>query len=413
MNANNSDMLLETLIQRTIAEESAITMSALLAAPIPEGMIRYIRTEIANRLAEDLTFAPHFARIAPPTAGPDTLRNALLAYAAGQYIFPRDEFLEILENAARFTENYLCRPRWTLSSFLFLNQPAVATEMLIQKLEYLADYAYLPQLLRRMVTQGRKQVISSSECISYIARIDDVVLREHSPREQALLAKPIFRFFLLSSDIENKPITLRPLLLFLEDKQLTSLRDYVEGVWHVRGKTEITIEEFIALHEDFATGRSSFALPPTIEGPPPEPTGRPTAEEEKPIDVAPPVETPFPEEPAAELQAQEIVMPPGPVQESLQFVDPLPANPLPPAAQRLEEMIPSDMRRRFVQVICGRDAEFYDLVIARLDEMQSWQQAAAYVRELFEINNIDPFDATAIAFTDIVQQRCKQCEMGQ
>ena len=268
MNAANSDMLLETLIARTIGEESVLAMSVLLAAPVPSGVLRYMRAEIFNRLAEDLSHAPHFSRVAPPSAGPDAIRDALLTHAAGQYIFPREEFLGMLENAARFTENYLCRPRWTLSSFLFLDQPAITTEMLLRKLEYISDYAYLPQLLRRIVTHSGKQVITSHECIAHITRIDDAVIREHTPRERALLTKPIFQFFLLSSDIENKPIALRALLLFLEDKQFGPLREYCEGVWQIRGKSEITMAEFVALHEDFAIGRSSFAPTPTITEPP-------------------------------------------------------------------------------------------------------------------------------------------------
>ncbi len=56
---------------------------------------------------------------------------------------------------------------------------------------------------------------------------------------------------------------------------------------------------------------------------------------------------------------------------------------------------------------------FYDLVIDRLDEIHSWPQASSYIRELFEINSIDPFNDTAIAFTDVIQKRCDQSWMAQ
>jgi len=92
---------------------------------------------------------------------------------------------------------------------------------------------------------------------------------------------------------------------------------------------------------------------------------------------------------------------------------PEPVPPLPPQTPSLREMIPGNLRRRFVNVICGKDAEFYDLVIASLDEMHSWPQASTYIRELFEINSIDPFNDTAIAFTDVVQKRCDQSRMAQ
>ncbi len=467
MNATNSDMLLETLIARTIGKESVLAMSVLRASPVPPGVLRYMHAEILNRLAEDLSHAPHFARVAPPSAGPDAVRDALLTHAAGQYIFPREEFLAMVVNAARFTENYLCRPQWTLSSFLFLDQPAITTEMLLRKLEYISDYAYLPQLLRRLVTLSGKQVITSHECIAHIRRIDDAVIREHTPRERALLTKPIFQFFLLSPDIGNKPIALRALLLFLEDKQFGPLRDYAEGVWQIRGKSEITMEEFIALNEDFAIGRSSFAPTPAAAEPPPDPTPEPEIliAATKPPEPALPG-TPSPESSTFNAPPTETLPPAESVQESLSFVDPPPvdpvqqntvavdpvqqdtlavnpiqqntvtvnpvqqntvtvnpvqqepvaADPATPVAQpypSLNDMISSALRRRFINVICGKDAEFYDLVIVRLDEMHSWPQASTFILELFEINSIDPFNDTAIAFTDVIQKRCDQAWMAQ
>ena len=464
MNATKSDMLLETLIARTIGEESVLAMSVLRTTPVPPGVLRYMHAEILNRLAEDLSHAPHFARVAPPSAGPDAVRDALLTHAAGQYIFPREEFLAMLVNAARFTENYLCRPQWTLSSFLFLDQPAITTEMLLRKLEYISDYAYLPQLLRRMVTLSGKQVITSHECIAHIRRIDDAVIREHTPRERALLAKPIFQFFLLSPDIGNKPIALRALLLFLEDKQFGPLRDYAEGVWQLRGKSEITMEEFIALNEDFAIGRSSFAPTPATAEPPPDPTPEPAPEppepeilfaateppepalpgtpspetspfNDPPTETLPPAESvqeslPFVEPPSADPVQQDAVAV-NPVQQEPVAVDPVQqesvagdpvqqepvaGDPAIPAAQpypSLNDMISSTLRRRFINVICGKDAEFYDLVIVRLDEMHSWPQASTFILELFEINSIDPFNDTAIAFTDVIQKRCDQSWMAQ
>jgi hypothetical protein len=455
MTVTSSERMLETLIARTIGEEPVLSMSSLKAAPIPSGVIRYMHAEIFNRLAEDLSRAPHFARVASPMAGPDAVRDALLTHAAGQYIFPRAEFLEMLENATRFTENYLCRPRWTLSSFLFLDQSAITTETLLRKLEYVTDYAYLPQLLRRLVTQSGKQVLTSTEGLAYIARIDDAVIREHSAREQALLAKPIFQFFMLSQNIENAPIPLRALLLFYEDKHMTPLRDYLEGVWHVRGKTEITLEEFIGVCEDFSSGDRTPSQPEEGETPPQTTSQEesaqvepPQAEEPMPALPAPePVQETLPFEEASPFEPDLELSVPGiepdyptsaaetipedlqaepPVQRPSQDQEPLPeptriedetpaeppqqstTPPLPP----LTSMIPPDLRRRFINVICGKDAEFYELVIARLDEMRSWPDASAYIRELFEINSIDPFNDIAVAFTDLIQKRCEYPPKG-
>ncbi len=68
-------------------------------------------------------------------------------------------------------------------------------------------------------------------------------------------------------------------------------------------------------------------------------------------------------------------------------------------------MITEDQRKRFINVICDKDEAFYELMIARLDEIQTWSEASDYIRELFEINSIDPFHRVAVTFTDIVQRR--------
>jgi hypothetical protein len=426
MTVTSSDTLLETLIARTIGEEPVYPMGALAVAPIPAGVGRYMRAEITNRLAEDLSRAPHFARVASPTAGPDAIRDALLTHAAGQYIFPRAEFLEMLENATRFTENYLCRPRWTLGSFLFSGQQEITAETLLRKLEYLADYAYLPQLMRRLVTQNGKQVITAAEGVAMIARIDDAVVREHSPREQAMLARPIFEFFVLSSEINNKFIPLRALLLFLEDKQLLPLRNYAEGVWHMRGKNDITMAELSALCEDFVSSSApaptevqiepaAVELPPTDPAPPlPDlPTPEPVPVEPVPLEAETfTATTPF--APDAELTRPiEEIAEPAPIVAPEPTPEPVPP-PIPdaPSVPSLRDTIPADLRRRFINTICGKDAEFYDLVITRLDDMRSWGDASTYIRELFEINSIDPFDQTAVAFTDAIQKRCEQFSQG-
>jgi len=87
-----------------------------------------------------------------------------------------------------------------------------------------------------------------------------------------------------------------------------------------------------------------------------------------------------------------------------------PASPTPsvrtsPAFPDLRRMITEGQRKRFISVLCDRDADFYDLIVIRLNSMRTWHEASAYIRELFEINSIDPFKEEAITFTDIVQQR--------
>ncbi|MBM2846545.1 MAG: hypothetical protein HW407_1857, partial [Bacteroidetes bacterium] len=44
-------------------------------------------------------------------------------------------------------------------------------------------------------------------------------------------------------------------------------------------------------------------------------------------------------------------------------------------------------------------------VIAALNGISTWQEASAYLQELFQMNGLDPYADEVIAFTDAMQQR--------
>ncbi|HSQ76470.1 MAG TPA: hypothetical protein VLT13_12975, partial [Bacteroidota bacterium] len=196
MALRNSDAVLSTLVAHTIGAAQEIPMARVAQATIPSGVKAYLRANLRDRFqTEVLRYGP-FSRVQPLSASTSHLHELFFAHAAEGYVYPRGEYLADLENAAHFTENYVCRPRWTLTSFLFHDAPVISTTTLFTRLEYVTEYVYLPQLLRRMVTQKQLREISQDDCAFLIRQIDSAVVREHTPRELALLTRPIFDYFL-------------------------------------------------------------------------------------------------------------------------------------------------------------------------------------------------------------------------
>jgi hypothetical protein len=70
-----------------------------------------------------------------------------------------------------------------------------------------------------------------------------------------------------------------------------------------------------------------------------------------------------------------------------------------------EELITDHQRKRFVKKIFHRDADYYQTVLAALQEMTGWEQASAYLQEFYRTNELDPFAGDVVEFTDVVQKR--------
>ncbi|MBP1691255.1 MAG: hypothetical protein H6Q32_607, partial [Bacteroidetes bacterium] len=251
MTLSDSDTVLRQLAEQTIGPAQHMPMAQVARATIPAGVRAYLRANLRDRLRKELSKTDLFSRVRPHSALESRLQDVFLLQSADGYVFPREEFLADLENAVRFTENYVCRPRWTLSSFLFHDASIITTTALFDRLEYLAEYAYLPQLLRRLVSQRRLPEVDRESCTQLIRQIDASVVREHAPHELAMLTRPIFRFFLSGEPKMTDPIRIQPVLLFFEDKELNGLRDHIQGISHVRGHEGVTLAELVELCEDY------------------------------------------------------------------------------------------------------------------------------------------------------------------
>jgi hypothetical protein len=391
MALSESDAVHKTLIARTIGEEQEFPMSRMAQSTIPSGVKAYLRAHLRDRFQEEISRYGPFARVQPISPSSSQLHELFFAHAAEGYVYPRSEFLEDLENAAYFTENYVCRPRWTLSSFLFHGVSKISDTTLYAKLEYVTEYVYLPQLLRRMVAQRQIPEIEAGVCSLLIRQIDAAVVREHTPRELALLARPIFDYFLYGAPEPTRHIPLKPILLFLKDKELHALRDHIQGVCLARDREHISLTELVDFCEEYLS-RPPSPAPATPE-----------------LEHSVPVQKPGYELPVQEdnghdtggLQQSGQAAPDGAAAPVMTSVEAISQYAHPP----LDKMITPEQRRRFITVLCDRDADFYELILSRLNIMRTWNEASAYIRELFEINSVDPYRDEAITFTDIVQHR--------
>jgi hypothetical protein len=418
-----TEIIIETLRGRTIGSAGTLSLRQALASDIPRCVKTYLHAETISRLADDLKASPHFARVDMAAPGADRLTRSFLLSLAEGYLFERDAFLSLLENAVLFLENYLCRPQWTIENFVFESAERIPLPALLIKLEHTSDYSYFKTLVERIARRRHWTDIGRADLRTMLAAIDDRIVKEHNARELALLAKPLFDFILLRDTPPDVPIPLKPVLVFFEDKKMKILREYIEDICRIRGRDNITLDELTTLVEDLYLGHG---------GAPPLPFG-PAGTDVLPVsaDAAPrPLETPPPPDPAPALESP--VMPestgtsdgshdedhpdgdqpatsarivlPGNHALSLTFAG-MSGEPPAPALPPLRGLIDRHARARFVRRLFGRDEDRFEEVLKRLEEIATWKEASLYLLELYQTIDLDPFDADMVEFTDTIHRR--------
>lgn len=388
-----TEQIISLLIRRTIGQKGEIRLDELLASRIPRGIKAYVRAEVTGWLADELRQGRRMAGIIHGEGAGGGAASALIHSASLEYLFPRPEFVATLDAAVHFLGNYLCRPRWTLRQFLVPGLLPIPAATVRRHLEYVCDYAYLPTLIGRYLETRELAMISPAQLGALIEQIDRLVVQRGNFADLARMAEPIFDFFTLASPTGDE-IPLKPVLVFLEDKNQPMLRDHLEQHARTRGTSAITLPElvrsFTGRDDDARIHTTLYAPPPdsgetegVVAGTPPEPAATPEPE------LPPPAPPPTPRD------SRNIPL-------SLTFAGMEGTRPaLPP----IEQLVREEQRRFFIEALFGKDPAFYAGVIDALNRIPSWSEAAGYLRGLFETHSVDPLSDEALEFVEIVQLR--------
>jgi len=407
--------IIRTFAERTIGERPALRLNEIVAAKLPRCIKTYLQAEVLRLIDHDIRSGVSLRRIDRASPGIQSLIVSFARSLAYAYTFEREDYLRTLDEAVHFAANYLFRPRWTLQQFLCDEVDEVDLPTIESRLHYIADYAYLGDLLMRILRRRGEGGIRAEELRTLLARVDDQVVQQHSPRELVQLTKPIFTLMLLGDESTDKPIPVEPLLLFFDDKKLQFLRDYLEGICRLRKVPGLSFDELTTLIEDLYAAESKgppapaaeatappeeeiSQLVPSEEPPPPMPEATPRAETTAPPAPEPGVPAAIQVEPAARTSKQVNAA------LSLTFAgmtDSRKPVELPP----LEGLITDLQRKRLVKKVFHRDAEYFLMVLSALDALSTWEETSVYLNDFFQTNELDPFSDDVVEFTDIVQRR--------
>jgi hypothetical protein len=408
-----TERIIETLAERTIGRRETITLKDAIAAEMPKAVKVYLRTEVIRWLKTDLEGAPRFGKVNRNAPGINQLTGAFLRSLCDAYQFTRNEFLTLLDDAVHFVENYLCRPQWTLENFLFDNAEKVSAEELIFKLGYTVEYSYFGRLIQKLVRQWGWKTVRVEDFRVLVSKIDNQIVRQHSPQELAMLTKPIYDFVLMTNAPLTHAIPLDPILLFFEDKKLPALKEHIQKICGIRERSELTLKETIGLIEDFhfepGKAKTPEEKPPVLQSTPEplrkdEPPQKEEPAETKVAAAEPLQEEPQPPEKTSADATEEAIQLALSSEETIESAETR-LNAEIPQLPDLNSLISKRQRSRYIRKLFKKDREYFDEIIEELNRTSTWREASQYLTRVYEVNNLDPFAEDVIQFTDTIQSR--------
>ncbi|MER3523492.1 MAG: hypothetical protein C4326_05335 [Ignavibacteria bacterium] len=245
-----TELITQIIVESTLGDRGTVKLNEVLTADVPRGIKVFMMAEVMKMLEAELRQSPRLLHIAKGFGEADSGERAVVRTLAAEYAFERNEYLAMVENAVHFLENFLCRPQWTLRELFFEKSDRITLDELVRKFDYTVDYAYYRDVLIRYMRMNGIRELTAEQGKQLIATIDEAVVRQHSPRELALLTRPIYEFLLFGDATMTRPIPLGAILIFFDDKNMTAVREYIERICAVRSRTQLSLNELIGILED-------------------------------------------------------------------------------------------------------------------------------------------------------------------
>lgn len=176
---------------------------------------------------------------------------------------PSDFVSKLLLHASSFNANFLARPRWTLTKFIFDENNHRTTLEIKQILNYLYYYSYLKKIISSYIDKKKIISLNAEEFSDLLKKIDDIGIETNLQSLILNALKSMADFFNIGELQKNK-VPLLAVEEFLKEKQLDqhikklrilygddkSIRCNVHDLMKEFGTILTTVEEDVKEDED-------------------------------------------------------------------------------------------------------------------------------------------------------------------
>lgn len=398
--------IIHVVTAKSIAEHESILLKQLMQGPrseVPRCIKMYFRSEVERWLKEerkDFPKSTRFNYFLPEVQSLLQQMDTLLIY---NYRFDQSDFASTLDDAVHLQFNYLCRPRWTLLSFIFDKISHTSAKNIVFKFGYFSDYRYYGDIIKRYLTDKGLAELNIEEFRNLSIKIDEKVLKQHTSAELAELTKPIFQFVNVGDYSPESLVPIDALIVFYDDKGMTEIKERLDAERDNHSLHHLTMKQLATLISDVrGTGEVGAGEPerPVVLPEPPQPVETP---ERPATSSAYEYDEYFEEKPSTRARITEER--PKTADRVQQEVKPEPPQAIPPDAIDLRALIDNRKRRKFLKKIFKKDEAHFNTVIDTLNSITSWKEASVFIDEIFIMNDVDPFSREAIRFTDLIYSR--------
>lgn len=410
------EIIINTVRGKTIGEEETIRLRDVLASDIHPAIKAYFKAEVEHLLTlerENEVRSKKFPYSLPEIARLHKQIDLLLVH---NYQFGQHDFEAMLDHAVHFQFNFLCRPQWTLLSFMFENQRRRQASEVERKLRYCVDYVYYPEIIRRYIEDRGFAEFTYEEFSTLLEKIDREIVATHSSVELALMARPMLKFIEAGQPIprsnNGEPmIPINAAIVFFEDKKLNDIKERLEVERDRNQIVDVTLRQLAGFIEKVRTGNEEAEVVfPVLQADVPtgsenKLSGKETGSGLVGLGAVPPARpknqpakffSDFEESELSEAQTPIVQEPPKeptvPERSSDGFAD----------AHTL--FSPAD-QKEFIRAIFKRDEVEFRNALDRFNTITDWKDASQFIEQLFIANDVDPFSEEAILFTDRVHSR--------
>ncbi|MDH7514390.1 MAG: hypothetical protein QHI48_00745 [Bacteroidota bacterium] len=148
--------------------------------------------------------------------------------ASGHALFPRNEYLSILDQSVKLIFNYMCRPQWTLTKHVFVDTETTTVSEALEKMEVFSDYGYYKSIMDTYFKERGVTILTREKFEETLAAIDREIVRNLDSRGLAHLSEPLFALFDEGGDPDFARAPIEALSIFYDDKDIKTVVDALE-----------------------------------------------------------------------------------------------------------------------------------------------------------------------------------------
>ena len=261
-----TELIITTVQQRTIANQPAIAIKDILAADIPYPLKTFFRADVESMLHDELQRYRKTSRFNFDHPEIHSLQNQMNSVLVLHFSFERTEFLRRLSDTVHLIINYLVRPQWTLTNVIFEKDASVSSNTLLRMLRHFGPYEYMKDIIARYVQDKTIPSFTREEFSSFLWKVEGEYVRRKAGDELARILSPLYEFLDYPKNTGNKPLPIKALVRYFEDKGITAVLHRLEGE-SIQGKHDLGCHELGHLLEDVRRTSGAFEVEKMVEQP--------------------------------------------------------------------------------------------------------------------------------------------------